>query len=148
VFTDNLIRSRHQLASNFETKLSDVSPESQGTDIIGGLWHMKTVFDSYSTPDTPPLPSRTIWIFSDMVNETQTFPIPTLVQIGPERMLVRARAKGLLVPLKGYKIYVRGASPSGLSPQAWITIRDFWKMYFLACGAELVSYSAEPDAER
>ena len=70
------------------------------------------------------------------------------MSLGPERMLERAKANGLLVPLKGYTIHVQGASTNGLSPQAWLAIKQFWELYFAAAGAELVSYSAECDVGR
>jgi len=70
------------------------------------------------------------------------------METGPERMLEQAKASALLVPLPGYKIYVFGASPSGLTPQAWLAIKNFWTMYFSVAGAELVSYSAESDSQR
>jgi len=41
---------------------------------------------------------------SDMMNETQDFPMATLIAIGSEQMLERAKANGLLVPMNGYKI--------------------------------------------
>ena len=67
---------------------------------------------------------------------------------GPEKMLEQAKANGLLVPLKGYKIYVYGTSPNGLTPQGWLIVKNFWTMYFATAGAELVTYSAECDVER
>jgi hypothetical protein len=48
VFTDNLNRARRQLAANFETKSSGLSPAAAGTDIIGALWLMKALLDSPS----------------------------------------------------------------------------------------------------
>lgn len=45
-------------------------------------------------------------------------------------------------------IYVHGATLSGLTPQAWLTVKSFWTMYFQAAGAELVSYSAECNVQR
>jgi len=65
----------------------------------------------------------------------------------PERMVERAKAKGLLVPLSHYKIYVYGASTLGLTPRSWGTIKRFWEMYFAAAGAELISYSEECNPE-
>jgi len=44
VFTDDLNRARHQLASGFEAKSSGMSPVAAGTDIFGGLWHLKALF--------------------------------------------------------------------------------------------------------
>src|SRR5206468_2795352 len=82
-----------------------------------------------------------IWIFSDMMNETPEFPMPQLLEIGPERMLERAIANGLVIPLVRYKIYILGASPAGLTPKSWMTIKIFWKMYFRAAGVELMTYS-------
>jgi hypothetical protein len=148
VFTDDLNHARHQLASSFAAKSSQMSPLASGTDIFGGLWHLKTLFESAPISDRSHLFPKTIWIFSDMMNETQDFPMPTLVTIGPEQMLERAKANGLLVPMNGYKIYIYGATPSGLTPQVWIAIKRFWLMYFAAAGAELRSYSAECDVHR
>jgi hypothetical protein len=147
IFTDDLTRARRQLAASFEGKSSGMAPVGAGTDIIGGLWHMKALLES--GPDEASSGStRTIWIFSDMMNETANFPMPALLGMGPERMLERAKADGLLVPLNGYTIYVQGASPSGLSPQAWLTVKKFWEMYFAAAAARLAVYSAECEINR
>ena len=148
VFNDDLTRARYQLAASFERKSSGMAPVAAGTDIIGGLWHIKALFESDQKPGDSRLVAKTFWIFSDMMNETPSFPMPALLGTGPERMLERVKADGLLVPLDGYTIHIQGASPSGLSPQAWHTIKRFWEMYFAAAGAELVSYSPECNAER
>jgi hypothetical protein len=147
VFTDDLNRARRDLASSFEKKSSKMAPMAQGTDIIGCLWYLKALFESGAKSDVSGI-TKTIWIFSDMMNETKDFPMPALLEIGPERMLERAKANGLFVPLNGYKIYIYGASPSGLTPQAWATVKNFWSMYLSAAGAELVLYSAESDPRR
>ena len=83
-----------------------------------------------------------------MMNETREFPMPELLDIGPERMFERVKANGLLVPLPRYKIYVYGASTVGLTPRSWGTGKRFWEIYFAAAGAELVTYSAECEVER
>jgi hypothetical protein len=83
-----------------------------------------------------------------MVNETRSFNMPTLFQMGAEQMLERAKANGLIVPLKGYTLYIYGATPVGLTPQTWATVKTFWTLYFQAAGAELVTYSAECDVQR
>lgn len=137
---DSHNRARHQLAASFAGKSSAIVPESSGTDIFGGLWHLKALFES--SPKSQGF-SKSIWIFSDMMNETKEFPMPTLVAMGPQRMLERAQGHGLLVPLRGYRIYIYGASPKGLTAEVWKALRDFWTIYFSASGAELVSYSAE-----
>jgi len=148
VFTDDLMRARRQLAAGFEAKSSGMAPVAAGTDIFGGLWHLKALFESTGKDGESRSLSKNIWIFSDMVNETKSFPMPALVSTGPEQMLERAKANGLVVSLSGYKIHVVGASPSGLTPQAWLTVKKFWEMYFSMAGAELVSYSAECEVER
>ena len=125
-----------------------MAPVAAGTDIIGGLWHLKALFESDQQSEASRSAAKTIWIFSDMMNETPSFLMPALLEAGPERMLERAKANGLLVPLKGFTIYVQGASSSGLSPQAWLTVKRFWGVYFAAAGARLVSYSVECDVER
>lgn len=83
-----------------------------------------------------------------MINETPNFVMPELASRSPEQMLEQAKLKGLLVPLKGYRILIFGASTAGLSPQAWGTVRQFWIMYFHSAGAELGTYSAEVNVER
>ncbi len=148
VFTDDLNRARRDLASGFTAKSSGMTPVSAGTDIFGGLWRMKTLFESGPKSDAAAERSKTIWIFSDMVNETQEMPMPTLIEMGSEHMLERAKAGGLLIPLSGYKIYVQGASTNGLKPQAWETIKKFWVLYFKAAGADLMTYSPDAGIER
>jgi hypothetical protein len=143
VFTDDLNRARRQLVFGFQGRPSTVVPVASGTDIFGALWHMKALFESTPESSASRAASKTIWIFSDMMNETKEFPMPTLVAMGPQRMLERAQGHGLLVPLRGYRIYIYGASPRGLTAEVWKALRDFWTIYFSASGAELVSYSAE-----
>ena len=145
VFTDDLERARHQLVKNFESKSSGLAPVAAATDITGGLWRAKASLES--TGNTARL-SKDIFIFSDMVNEIRGFVMPALLPTGAERMLEVAKAKGLVVPLSGYRVHVYGASTTGLSPQMWNTIKAFWTMYFRAAGAELVIYSSEVSVER
>jgi hypothetical protein len=147
VFTDDLNRARHQLAANFEAKSAGLSPTAAGTDIIGGLWQLKALLESGSKGSSDAV-SKTIWIFSDMMNESANLNMPALLPAGPEKMIERTKANGLMVPLAGYRVYVVGASPAGLSPQAWNALRTFWTLYFREAGAELVSYSAECSIER
>jgi hypothetical protein len=148
VFTDDLNRARRQLSSTFEKKSLNLSPVASGTDIFGALWRFKAWFDFAPSPRAIPRISKTVWIFSDMVNEARQFPMPILATSGPDKMLEIAKERGLLVPMNGYKVYVYGASPRGLTPQSWAAIRDFWTIYFQAAGAELVIYSAECDVQR
>lgn len=147
VFTDDLNRARRELAEAFEAKAAGLKPTAAGTDIIGGLWQLKALLESGSKGSSDAI-TRTIWISSDMMNETTGFNMPPLLPTGPEGMLDRAKSDGLVVPLHGYQIHVIGASPSGLTPQAWNTVRAFWSAYFSAAGAKLVSYSAESIGER
>jgi hypothetical protein len=147
IFTDDLNRARRQLATSFEAKSAGLAPNAPGTDIFGGLWHLKALFESVPKSGLSNAP-RTVWIFSDMMNETQDLPMPRLLEMGPQQMLNRARANGLIVPLDRYKIYVYGASPAGLTAQSWLALRSFWKLYFAAAGAELVIYSAECEVQR
>lgn len=146
IFTDDLNRARRQLVSSFEQKSSKLTPVAAGTDIFGALWRFNALFGS--TGKSANTQTKTIWIFSDMINETPNFQMPSLLPTGPEQMLERAKANGLIVPLNGYKIYIYGATPNGLSPQAWLAIKSFWTLYFQAAGAELARYSAECDAAR
>lgn len=107
---------------------------------------MKALLESASSNVGPA--ERELWIFSDMMNETPALPMPALLPGGADKLLEQARANGLVVPLKGYRIHVAGASTRGLSPQAWSTVKEFWAAYFRTAGAELVSYSAEAAVRR
>ena len=144
IFTDDLTRARQQLASTFESRSSGMAPTAAGTDIFGGLWRLKVLFES-----SPSLgQTRTIHIFSDMVNETTDFNMRALIADRPEQMLERAKVNGLLVPLDGYQIYIHGVSPSGLSAREWNKVKAFWERYFEAVGAKLLVYSPECGGRR
>lgn len=147
VFADELMRARRQLAASFEEKSSAMSASSPGTDIIGGLWRLKALFESGSQHFQSP-ERKSSFIFSDMVNETRSFPMPELIVVGSQQMLERVRASGLLVPMNGYKIYVYGASTRELTPQEWLATKTFWELYFRAVGAELITYSVACDVPR
>ncbi len=110
VFTDDLNHARTQLAKSFQAKSSGLAPVASGTDIFGALWHFKALFESVPNISSARPVQKTIWIFSDMMNETEDFPMPALIEMGADRMLEHARAKGLVVPLNGYQIYIQGVS--------------------------------------
>jgi hypothetical protein len=148
IFTDDLNRARRQLAISFETKSSSLSASDSGTDILGALWHVSSVFEPGQERMPSDHPLRDIWIFSDMMNETKEFPMAHLLELGPDRMLDRAKGNNLVVPLAGYTIHIVGASPIGLTPQLWMTVKRFWEGYFAAAGAEIAVYSAECDTPR
>jgi len=148
VFTDDLNRARRQLAASFQAKSSFLVPKSPGTDIFGGLWRIKALFESMPRSDAPDSASKTIWIFSDMVNETKEFPMRKLIALGPERMLELAKENGLVMPLRGYRIFIYGASPKGFTPHSWMTSHNFWVKYFSAAGAGVIVYSAEGNVQR
>ena len=145
VFDDDLNHARHELAASFEAKSASLRPVAAGTDIIGALWHAKTVLESGSKEETS---LKTIWLLSDMLNESASLNMPALLPTGSDEMIAQAKRNGLIVPLRGYKVYVIGASPAGLSPEEWNAVRMFWTLYFRQTGAELVSYSAESGVER
>jgi hypothetical protein len=146
VFGDELNRARRQLAAGFIDKSNSLIPVAAGTDIIGSIWHMKTLLESGDVKRAPQ--QRELWICSDMMNETASLPMPALLATGSAKMLEQARANGLVAPLTGYKIHVVGASVRGLTPQAWSNIKAFWEAYFRYAGAELVSYAADVTPER
>jgi hypothetical protein len=146
VFADNLTRAQKQLASSFEANASALAPIAGGTDIFGALWRLKALMGS--DPQVRPGATREIWIFSDMVNETAALMMPALVANGPHKMLQQTKTNGLLVPLRGYKVHVSGASMRGLSPQSWNAIKDFWTAYFREAGAELAEYDPHTDPGR
>lgn len=144
VFTDDLSRARWQMASKFEQETLDIVPSAAGTDILGALWRLKTLFDSYDHVQSDSI-QKTIWIFSDMVNETKAFPMTKLIQSNSANVLKIATARGLVVPLKGYEIYACGASTIGSRAQDWVMIREFWRRYFWLGGAKLIVYSNQPE---
>src|ERR1019366_5601286 len=88
VFTDDLNRSRRQLAANFESNSAGLSPTAAGTDIIGGLWQLKALLESGSKGSSDAV-SKTIWIFSDMMNESANLNMPALLPAGLEKMIER-----------------------------------------------------------
>jgi len=144
IFTDELNRARHMLASRFETKASAMSPTASGTDIFGALWHYKALFESEPDASVAQV-SKTIHIFSDMINETRDFPMREPITQDSTAMLNQAKKNGLMVPMSGYRIYVSGATTNGLTPREWVAVKTFWTAYFQAAGAELTAYAAECD---
>jgi hypothetical protein len=144
VFQDTLNRARGQLVAALEAKSTGLSPVAAGTDIIGGLWRVKAAFES---TDSKRIVNE-VFILSDMMNESQEFPMPALVATGSARMIEYAEQHGLIVPMNGYRIHVYGATTMGMSPQTWNIVKEFWQRYFQKAGAQLVLYSSETVVER
>lgn len=145
VFAADLNRARRELAAAFDRKAVIIVPNAAGTDIFGGLWRAKILIESEAKSGSNTSASKDIWIFSDMMNETRAFPMPSLISLRPDQMLERAKADALFVPLGGYRIHVIGASTDGSTPQGWNIVKGFWVAYFKAAGAELASYSEESE---
>lgn len=141
VFTDDLDRARRDLAAQFRVKSSTIKPTARGTDIIGALWRVDELFDTLPKEKAYPLP-KTIWILSDMRNETKDFAISDLMRLNPQTVQEHTEAEPV-VPLSGYTVHVCGASTIGLSAKAWTRIKDFWTAYFKHAGADLASYASE-----
>jgi len=74
--------------------------------------------------------------------------MPAFLDLGPQRMLERVKSQRLVVLLKSYRVHIYGASTNNLTPQAWMTVKQFWSEYFLATSAELISCSWWCDVER
>ena len=97
-----------------------MTPLAFGTDIFDGLWRLGVSNPcSNQDPKTAEFRavSKTVWILSDMMNETKEFPMPALLEMRPEGMLDRAKSNGHIVPLNGYRVSVCGAAPKGLTPE-------------------------------
>lgn len=140
VFTDDLSRARRQMAFKFGQEASRIAPSASGTDIFGALWRLKALFDSDSRKPSDSI-QKTIWIFSDMVNETKAFSMTNLMQTDPKNTYN-------VISLKGYRIHVCGASTIRMTPLQWVTVRQFWEHNFEAGGATLVSYDIDCVVER
>src|SRR5882672_11460842 len=65
---------------------------SSDTGIFQGLWHLK-VFPDSDAPSTYP---RTFWVLPYMMDETEGFPVPTLIAL-EEEMLERAKVYDLVL---------------------------------------------------
>ena len=148
VFNDDLNRARHELVATFDKKSAAMTPTAAGTDIIGALWRVPTLLESDPKTNLPQRVSKEIWIFSDMMNQTKDFPMPKLLDLGAKQMLERAKSAILIAPVKGYRIYIYGASTAGLTAQTWVTLKEFWIGYLSVAEADLVVYSGESDIER
>jgi hypothetical protein len=83
-----------------------------------------------------------------MMNETKEFLMPQLLEIGPGRMIERAKASGPSAPLVHYKIHIYGASATGLTPQSWIAVKRFWETCFEVAVEEWVADSPECDVQQ
>jgi hypothetical protein len=76
-----------------------------GTDLTGGSRQLKALLESGSKGNSDNV-SKTVWILSDMMNESANPNMPALLSAGPEKMIERVRTNGMMVPLAGYRVYV------------------------------------------
>ena len=98
------------------------------TDVLGLFLLAEQIFTA--------LPGeKVLIIISDMVHTAEPG-FKAILNKGPN--LIKALPKP---DLTGTRIWVYGAGTPCMSKRDWIRLRDFWKAYIKACGAELVLYT-------
>ena len=136
-----------QLASSFEAKSAGMAPLASATDIFGGLWHVKAVFESATKPNSPTSQSRNHLDFFRHDERDQSISISDAgvnsAWTGEDAGAGQGEWAHAHAPWP--QSHVCGASTASLTPQAWMTMKEFWWKYFVTAGADLISYS--PDCE-
>lgn len=115
-----------------------VTPEAgaRGTALLDSLLQAQDFLRSY------PEGAGSIYIISDMVEQSQTLDLFGLEPAGVEPALARAEDARRVPDLRGAAVTVTGLEASGhLEPETVLAIRTFWEGLFERAGGRLIQYS-------
>jgi len=101
------------------------------TNILSSLTVAERVFKSFSQP------RKVLVIMSDMLEDSEHYNFERLKLTAHEtaRIIEAEKRAGRLADLHRVRVYVIGASAP--SDDKLIEVENFWRAYFVACGAEL-----------
>lgn len=129
-------KAKHDIVEAFRAHLSTVTPRTR-SDIARSLANI-------SREDARPGGPNLIYIFSDMIENSDHVPGRQFFAVENKRLLAHMRKYGLVASLKGAEVHVFGFGRDGTDARNPLQIgtqqklQEFWRAYFKAAGANLV----------
>ena len=124
-------------ASNVDLNSKIKSLQSLPSPIIESLYYMSDSFHDYD--------ERAIIIFSSMMQNSDKYNFYVQQDLSNKKMInnfiASLKTDKQLPNLSHTKIYIQGKSKA-LGPEKNSELEAFWRAYFKACGAEVVSWGA------
>lgn len=132
----NLECKRNQLT---EALAVATAPSHSQVDVLGGLRNLASRL-STSGVDGP----VEVVVLADMVNRAEPLNLTdaAVVDQGPAALLATVRAAGALPDCTGWRVHAVGPA-AGADLEADSVLREFWRLFFKACGGELVLYDTD-----
>jgi hypothetical protein len=137
-FLDQIAITRSKMAAQLSSTANALPTHFQRTDVLG--FAMLAAEEFQQSPQ-----DRHVLIFlSDMRHSSTPVNIETPALVGMSAFKVVER-QHFLANLRGVDVYVLGAHAAGKSVPYWQSLREFYTIYFKACGADLRSFSVTRD---
>ena len=136
-FNERLSSARQQLVMAWQKRSEQVEPRFSHTDILGALLLASQVFRQL-----PEGRRNTLFIFSDMRQDTKDLNLDSALAWKRDAVLAEARRGGASADLENVDVYVLGVVSASSDFQRWSGLKTFWLNYFDIAGAHLKSYSA------
>lgn len=114
-------------------------PDGGGTDLLGGIVSIADVFEGQAKSE------KNLLVLSDGFQSAAPFNLSAsaLTEHGIEDLIALARDRGMLPRMKGVKVHWvglgAGVKASALEPERLLAMKKFWRVYFVATGAEVRS---------
>jgi hypothetical protein len=132
-FGENLAKERMALLKSW--KELNLKPIANATDILGAL--------TLATICLAPGGDRKLLIFSDMRHNTAEINLEKPKKINADATIAKAEQLGLIPRLQGGKVWCFGVHSAGVTPEYWVSLREFWTKVFHRSGSQLVAYTME-----
>lgn len=130
-FGERLGQARVELVRRWKKRSSSLQPGYTSTDVLGAMTIAQQLFN-----ESPEANHRILVVFSDMRHATRDTNLES-------PSIVREHSGNLHVPhLGGVEVHILGVDGSGKTVGYWESLARFWKEYFEATGATILSYSA------
>jgi hypothetical protein len=134
-FGERLASARRLLVSAWRKRSLQIEPSAKNTDLLGAMLMASELFRNNQRA------RRLLIVYSDMLNTTDGVNFEKAQNFDSQMMLAALSRQGFVPELQGVTVKVLGADASGLGINRWNRVKQFWKAYFTAAGANIAEYS-------
>jgi hypothetical protein len=138
-FGERLVVARAELVRVWKARSARLKPEFRHTDIVGALFVASQIFNEKKDAE-----KKLLIIFSDMRQSTEDLDFDSR-PMPPSFLTNGNRAHIVRVDIRGVRVYALGVDGAGKQISYWQGLRQFWKEYFQATGADFCEFSTLRD---
>jgi len=128
----DLRRKQTQAINQFKKIMQEMPSERGSTSLVDGISLFSQILQEQD------MPRKVLVLISDLREERRDFNIETISQKGSQ-ILSQLKGDGLIPNLGNIEVYCLGIATTGLTPQKYQRLRNFWTGFWQLTGCRLIS---------